>query len=92
MTAGTETAYALARKHDVRVGWGTDTLFDPSLTTKQGKQLAKMARWFTPAEMLTMATATNADLLALSGPRNPYPGRARRRRGGRAGRPAPRRR
>jgi imidazolonepropionase-like amidohydrolase len=74
MTAGTETAYELIRKHAVRVGWGTDTLFDPVLTTKQGKQLAKMVRWFTPAETLTMVTATNADLLALSGPRNPYPG------------------
>jgi imidazolonepropionase-like amidohydrolase len=74
MTAGTETAYELIRKHRVRVGWGTDTLFDPVLTTKQGKQLAKMIRWFTPAETLTMVTATNADLLALSGPRNPYPG------------------
>jgi imidazolonepropionase-like amidohydrolase len=74
MTAGTETAYELIRKHDVRVGWGTDTLFDPVLTTKQGKQLAKMVRWFTPAETLTMVTATNADMLALSGPRNPYPG------------------
>jgi imidazolonepropionase-like amidohydrolase len=74
MTTGTETAYELIRKHDVRVGWGTDTLFDPLLTLKQGKQLAKMVRWFSPAETLTMVTATNADLLALSGPRNPYPG------------------
>jgi imidazolonepropionase-like amidohydrolase len=28
-----------------------------------------------PAEVLKMATADNADLLALSGPRNPYPGK-----------------
>jgi imidazolonepropionase-like amidohydrolase len=37
--------------------------------------LAKMTRWFTPLEVLTMATSTNAELLAMSGPRNPYPGR-----------------
>lgn len=74
MTAGTDTAYQLAKKHGVRVAWGTDTLFDPVLTTKQGKQLAKMVRWFAPAEVLTMATATNAELLMLSGARNPYPG------------------
>lgn len=74
MTAGTEIAYQLARKHGVRVAWGTDILFDPILTTKQGKQLAKMVRWFTPAQVLTMATATNGELLTLSGPRNPYPG------------------
>ena len=34
-----------------------------------------MVRWFTPAEVLKMATHDNAELLALSGPRNPYPGR-----------------
>ncbi|MCJ9736201.1 MFS transporter, partial [Bradyrhizobium sp. PRIMUS42] len=32
-------------------------------------------RWYTPAEALTMATSTNAELLSLSGARNPYPGR-----------------
>ncbi|NUR97975.1 MAG: amidohydrolase family protein, partial [Kribbellaceae bacterium] len=74
MVRGTETAYELARKHDVRLAWGTDTLFDPGLAAKQGKQLAKTARWFTPADVLTMATVTNAELLALSGERNPYPG------------------
>ncbi|TIW05046.1 MAG: amidohydrolase family protein, partial [Mesorhizobium sp.] len=32
-------------------------------------------RWYTPAEALVMATGTNAELLALSGRRNPYPGK-----------------
>jgi imidazolonepropionase-like amidohydrolase len=32
-------------------------------------------RWYTPAEALAMATGTNAELLALSGKRNPYPGK-----------------
>jgi len=30
---------------------------------------------FTPAETLRLATSQNAELLALSGPRNPYPGK-----------------
>jgi len=33
-----------------------------------------MERWYTPAEALRMATSVNADLLALSGPRNLYQG------------------
>jgi imidazolonepropionase-like amidohydrolase len=33
-----------------------------------------MTRWFTPSEALQMATARNAELLGLSGKRNPYPG------------------
>jgi imidazolonepropionase-like amidohydrolase len=72
--AGTETAYALARRYGVRVAFGTDVLFDAGLAARQGAQLAKLARWYTPAEVLTMATAGNAALLALAGPRVPYPG------------------
>ena len=37
--------------------------------------MAKLVRWYTPAEMLAMATGTNAELLELSGKRNPYPGK-----------------
>jgi hypothetical protein len=37
--------------------------------------LVKLERWYTPAEALVMATGTNAELLALSGKRNPYPGK-----------------
>lgn len=74
VSRGTETAYALAKRHGVKLAWGTDTLFDAHLASRQGAQLAKMSRWFTPAEALRMATSRNAELLALSGPRNPYPG------------------
>jgi imidazolonepropionase-like amidohydrolase len=72
VTAGTDNVYGYAKKHRVKIAWGTDTLFDAGLAAKQGKQLAKMKRWFTPYEVLKMATSDNADLLALSGPRNPY--------------------
>jgi imidazolonepropionase-like amidohydrolase len=37
--------------------------------------LTHLSRWFTTAEILRMATAANGELLALSGPRNPYPGK-----------------
>ena len=75
MIAGTDNAYRLAIKHRVPVAFGTDTLFDAKLATRQGAQLAKLTRWYSPAEVLQQATARNAELLALSGPRNPYPGR-----------------
>ncbi len=75
MFAGTDTAYALAKKHRIRTAWGTDILFDAAAAATQGAQLAKMVRWYTPAEVLRMATSVNADLLALSGLRSPYPGR-----------------
>jgi imidazolonepropionase-like amidohydrolase len=53
----------------------TDTLFDARLATRQGAQLAKLTRWYTPAQALRMATADNGELLALSGLRSPYPGK-----------------
>jgi imidazolonepropionase-like amidohydrolase len=34
-----------------------------------------MVKWYTPFELLRMATAENAELLVLSGPRSPYMGR-----------------
>jgi imidazolonepropionase-like amidohydrolase len=73
--AGTDSAVALARKYKLKLAWGTDILFSAANATRQGALLVMMNKWFTPAEVLAMATGTNAQLLALSGPRNPYPGK-----------------
>jgi imidazolonepropionase-like amidohydrolase len=73
--AGTDAAYKLARKHGIKTAFGSDLLFSPALATRQGTMLAHLRRWFTPAEILTMATAGNAELLGLSGPRSPYAGK-----------------
>jgi imidazolonepropionase-like amidohydrolase len=75
MYAGTDTAYALAKKHSIKIAWGTDTLFNAEKAATQGAQLAGMVRWFTPAEALRIATSGNAELLALSGRRSPYEGK-----------------
>jgi len=73
--AGTDNAYRLAKKHNIKTAFGTDALFDARVASRQGAQLAKLVRWYTPAEALKMATAGNGELLALSGFINPYPGR-----------------
>ncbi|CRX85956.1 amidohydrolase family protein [Yersinia enterocolitica] len=75
MVAGTDTAYMLAKKYNIKTAWGTDTLFDARLATRQGAQLAKLTRWYSPLEILKMATSVNAELCAFSGPRTPYPGK-----------------
>ena len=74
MVAGTETAYGYAKKYGIKTAFGTDVLFDAGLATKQGKQLAKLQKWYTPFEVLKMATSDNAQLLKMCGPRDPYPG------------------
>lgn len=75
MTAGTDNAYKWAKQYGVKTAWGTDTLFDARLATRQNAQLTKLTRWYSAAEVLRMTTSGNAELLALSGPRNPYPGK-----------------
>src|SRR5215831_10811802 len=72
---GTDNAYRLARKYKIKTAFGTDILFDAKLTNRQGAQLAKLVRWYSPAEALKMATGDNGELLALSGFINPYPGK-----------------
>lgn len=73
--AGTDTAYDLAKRHGIKTAWGTDMLFDPKRTADQGAILTTLVRWYAPVEILKMATSANAELLAMSGPRNPYPGK-----------------
>lgn len=68
-------ALALAPGWLLRTAWGTDTLFDAKLATRLGAQLAKMTRWYEAVDVLTMATRTNAEVLGVAGPRNPYPGK-----------------
>ena len=73
VTDGTDRTYKAAKKIGVKVAFGTDMLFDPVAAEKQGKMLSKLGRWYTPYETLKMATSTNAELIKLCGPRNPYP-------------------
>lgn len=72
---GIARTYELAKKYKIKTAWGTDVLFSRALAQQQGAILASLTRWYTPAEALIMATSTNAELLELSGKRNPYPGK-----------------
>ena len=72
---GIDRTYELAKKYKIKTAWGTDVLFSAALARQQGAFLASLTRWYTPAEALIMATSTDAELLELSGKRNPYPGK-----------------
>ena len=72
---GIARIYELAKKYKIKTAWGTDVLFSQALAQQQGAILASLVRWYSPAEALVMATSTNAELLALSGKRNPYRGK-----------------
>ncbi|WP_222537082.1 hypothetical protein [Pedobacter polysacchareus] len=65
-------AYNLAKKYKVNLAWGSDLLFQPQKNTEQSQFVVKMSQWFTPFEILKMITYDNAQMLLLSGERNPY--------------------
>jgi imidazolonepropionase-like amidohydrolase len=73
--AGTNTLYPLAKEYKIKTAFGSDLLFSGRLAAGQGRMLTHLTRWFDNADILRMATATNGEMLALSGPRNPYPGK-----------------
>jgi imidazolonepropionase-like amidohydrolase len=72
---GTDNAYRLARKYNVRTAFGADILGDAEAASRQGAALVVLAKWYAPAEVLKMATADNGELMGLSGFINPYPGK-----------------
>jgi len=73
--AGTNTLYPLATAHKIKTAFGSDLLFSSELAARQGVMLTHLKRWYDNVDILRMATSVNGELLALSGPRNPYPGK-----------------
>ena len=72
---GLNTLFTLAKKHKVKIALGTDLIGSLEAHELQAFELTNRLEWFTPAEILKQATANNAELLSMSGPRNPYPGK-----------------
>lgn len=73
--SGTEATIALAKQYGIKVAFGTDILFSPIGGERQTFELVKMTEWYSAGEALAMATSINGELLKLSGPRDPYPGK-----------------
>jgi len=72
--AGMENEVILAKKHGVKIGFGTD-FFGPDNASfaLQALEFKARAKYFTPYEILLQVTSTNAAIVAMSGPMmNPY--------------------
>lgn len=76
IATGLDRMMKLAKQYNVRVAFGTDVFGAPRVYGWQSKEFGARLQWFTPLEILRQATSINAELLALSGPRNPYGGAA----------------
>ncbi|MFN4113801.1 MAG: amidohydrolase family protein [Sphingomonadaceae bacterium] len=72
---GQRQVWPMAKRLGVKLAWGTDFLFEPDLNAQQNAYILRLKPYFTPGELLKLVTSGNAELLALSGPRTPYPGR-----------------
>jgi len=76
VTKGTENLFAMAKKIGYeKLAFGTDVVTDPKTLLRMNEEFVWRTKWFTPAEVLRQATSVNAELMALSGKRNPYPGK-----------------
>ncbi|HXH85234.1 MAG TPA: amidohydrolase family protein, partial [Nitrospira sp.] len=74
--AGIDNMFKLAKKIGfTKIAFGTDIITDPETLTRINEEFVFRTKWFTPAEVLRQATSSSGELLALSGPRNPYPGK-----------------
>lgn len=72
---GQQRVWPMAKRLGVKLAWGTDFLFEPELNVQQNAYILRLKPFFTSAELLKLVTHDNAQLLALSGPRTPYPGK-----------------
>ena len=72
---GLDNLFKLAKKYKIKMSLGTDLVGDMEIKKQQAFELTNRLKWFTPTEILQQATSNNAELLYMSGPRNPYPGK-----------------
>jgi imidazolonepropionase-like amidohydrolase len=72
---GTEFVYETIKKFPkLKVTYGTDIFNDPVNIENEVKWMDRLRKWYSPGEILIMATGTAGELLKLSGIRDPYPG------------------
>jgi imidazolonepropionase-like amidohydrolase len=72
MLTGYDKVMELAKKHKLKIAFGTDAAGSSEMMAGQLLEFESRSKHFTPAEMLKQATSNSAELLALSNSRNPY--------------------
>lgn len=72
---GLDSLMKACKKHNAKVLFGNDLVASMESKKLQLEEFIHRTKWFSNAEILQQATAINGEVLALSGPRNPYPGK-----------------
>ncbi len=74
--SGIDKMFTTAKKIGFdRIGFGTDIIVDAKAIANINEEFVLRKQWFSNAEILKQATSNNGQLVALSGARNPYPGK-----------------
>ena len=71
-TGGWRTSVALAKKHGIKVAFGTDLFARTPTSRTENAMLPRLGELFSNAEVLRMATSGNCALFARSGKRDTY--------------------
>lgn len=69
---GSAQLLRMAKKHKVKIAWGTDLFGPPEKQAQQPLEFTARLDAFSPYEILVQATSANAELFAMCGKRNPY--------------------
>ena len=70
---GVDNLMTTAKRLGIPVAFGTDAFGSFRAYEAAPREFGYRLRWFNSLEILKQATSHNAKLLALTGPRNPYP-------------------
>lgn len=70
---GAREAFKLAKKHKIKILWGTDVFGGDEIFANFTQEFAYRDEFFTPMEQMQQITGNNGEVLALSGIKNPYP-------------------
>ena len=74
--AGIDNMFKIAKKIGFKkISFGSDIITDTKMLSRISEEFVHRTKWFSPAEILRQATSSSAELLTLSGLRNPYPGK-----------------
>jgi imidazolonepropionase-like amidohydrolase len=74
--AGIDNMFTAAKKIGFdKIVFGSDIITDPAMIKRINEEFVHRTKWFTPAEILAQATSKGGELLTMSGPKNPYPGK-----------------
>lgn len=74
LPGGWRRSVELARKHGVKIAFGTDLFGRTPDTRTENAMLPRLGEFYANAEVLRITTSGNCELFAQSGKRNPYRG------------------